>query len=263
MSGYTSSTEHLEITHADAILRLTFNRELLNYEMLENVTAAVEKAKEDSNVRVVALDVSALGDDADEMGEFPSALDGRQPEGAHGPGPLVEQRALRALRTFMKPTIGLIDGPLNGTAIDLASVCDVRIASERSTITDTRMKQGRAAATGISYVLPKLIGLSQAMRILLLGETLDAHEAVRIQFLHYVFPDEDFEERANELLARIAKMPTRAWEVHKLQVIPQLDQDFETAMVHSLGVRQTHVIEDRMEGMKAWRERRDPEFKGR
>ena len=51
-------------------------------------------------------------------------------------------------------------------------------------------------------------------------------------------------------------MPTRAWEVHKLQVLPQLDLPFDAAMVHSLGVRQTHVIEDRLEGMKAWRERR-------
>ena len=55
------------------------------------------------------------------------------------------------------------------------------------------------AVTGISYLLPKLIGQSQAMRILLLGEPIDATEARRIQLVHEVVEDADFDARANEL----------------------------------------------------------------
>ena len=78
-----------------------------------------------------------------------------------------------------------------------------------------------------------------------------------------MFDDPDFESRASELLRDIAALPTRAWEVHKKQVLPQLDLGFDAAMVHCLGIRQTHVIEDQQEGRLAWRERRDPVFTGR
>ena len=99
--------------------------------------------------------------------------------------------------------------------------------------------------------------------MLLLGEVLTAAEAHRIDLVHEVVPAAGFRARADALAADIAQLPTRAWAVHKLQVLPQLDMGFEAAMTHSLGVRQTHVIEDRAEGMRAWRERRPPAFTGR
>lgn len=262
MNRYESTTEDLVVDITESILRLSYARDLLNYGILENLSRLIYQANDDPNIRVVAIDASALGDDVGEMGEFPDALAHRRPQGKHGPGPIVEQETIRALREFMKPTVALIDGPLNGLAIDIAAVCDIRLATESATVTDTRIRQGRVAATGITYVLPKLIGLSSAMRILLLGDTLEAKDAQRLQFFHEVHSDADFPKVVEERLDQIAKMATRAWEVHKMQVLPQLDQDFNTAMVHSLGIRQTHVIEDRVEGVKAWRERRNPEFKG-
>ncbi|MCE2425720.1 MAG: hypothetical protein J4F45_11600 [Pseudomonadales bacterium] len=78
-----------------------------------------------------------------------------------------------------------------------------------------------------------MIGQSQAMRILLVGEVLDAAEAKRIQLVHEVVDDDVFAGRAEELAGEIARLPTRAWEVHKLQVLPQLDLPFDAAMVHS------------------------------
>ena len=250
-------------TDDDAIVRLSFDGVPIDYAALEALRESILQAADDANVRLLVLDCRSDGDAWPEMGEWPARLASRRPAGEHGPGPLPEQDAIKALRGFMKPTLALLHGNVHGLALDFACVCDIRLAAASASIGDPRIRQGRAAATGISYLLPRLIGLSQAMRILLLGEMLDAAEALRIRLVHEVAADAEFQDRAEALATHIAQLPSRSWEVHKLQVLPQLDLAFDAAMVHSLGVRQTHVIEDRLEGAKAWRERRPPEFKGR
>ena len=253
------------LLHTDSpssVVRLVLQNRTLTYTLLSQISQYARRVQEHANVRALAIELGNVVDDPELRGEWPQELVHRFPQGSQGPGPVVEQEVIQAIRECFKPTVALIDGDLNDFAIDIACACDIRIASDRSTLRDKRISQGRTAATGITYLLPRLIGLSQAMRILMMGETLSAADALKINFLHEVIPSENVEVRFQESVAKLSKMPTRAWEVHKMQVLPQLDQDFETAMVHSLGIRQTHVIKDRAEGIKAWRERRDPEFTG-
>ncbi|MYE11544.1 MAG: hypothetical protein F4X99_07760 [Gammaproteobacteria bacterium] len=263
---YDSSTDRLTTTLSGGRLTVRFDNgdeNRIDYAVLDALASVCRSAADDPEVRVLALTGArgtfSAGAAAD-MGRWPDRFGHRRPEGSHGPAPLPEQDAVRALRSLMKPTVALLEGAVSGLALDLACVCDLRLALPDARIGDPRVRSGTAASTGIAYVLPRLIGQSQAMRILLLGETLDAAEALRIRLVHQIV---ETREAADAVIDRIATMPTRAWEVHKMQVLGQLDLDFESAMVHSLGVRQTHVIEDRLEGVQAWRERREPRFTGR
>ena len=264
MSDYEKqfSNESISCIHADGVLTYAFLRNHIDYRALDAIARGVSEAHVDPEVRAIVLQITADGDDPENPAPIPSRFAHRIPKGSHGHGPIVEQATLSVLRECTKPLIAYMRDEVNGVAIDLAAACDVRVANKSMSMCDTRILQGRAANTGISYLLPKLIGQSQAMRILLLGERLTAEEAHRIHFVHQVVEDADFDQHASELSNRIARMATRAWQIHKMQVLGQQHLDFESAMIHSLGIRQTHVINDRVEGMKAWRERRDPEFSG-
>lgn len=256
------SNDAISYTLEESVLEISFSDALIRNVALQSISEVVPLAETDANVRATVIRLYATHEDLEDSNALPTHLEHRQPQGSHGSGPLLVQNALGALFAANKPQIAVLDGAVDGLSLDLATACDLRIASESLKICDTRVERGEAASTGVSYLLPKLIGQSQAMRILLLGDTLDAEEAHRIHLVHRVFNDADFGEQAEQFIQSVARMATRAWQVHKMQVHGQMHLDFESAMVHSLGIRQTHVINDRLEGMKAWRERRPPNFTG-
>lgn len=255
-------SDSLAVEFESNALTIQFLNTYLDYQALDALTNLINTAHSDSSVRAIAIHTASQGIDPENLGELPEHFAHRAPSGSHGIGPIVEQSLMRALHDFTKPLIAYLSDQVNAFAIDIAASCDIRVASGSMTLQDTRILQARTASSGIAYILPKLIGQSQAMRILLLGEQLDAKEASEIDFVHKVIADGEFEDFAKTFTQKIEGMATRAWQVHKLQVLGQLHLDFESAMIHSLGIRQTHVINDRKEGIQAWRERRDPNFAG-
>ena len=262
MKSNSLESEFVRLEAADSVASIHVLGGTINYTVLETILNVAEQSKSDPNIRALAISIAADGSTSDQMGELPQRFRHRAPTGSHGIGPVVEQAVLRALQDLMKPTIAFLHDKVNGLAIDLAAACDILVANESMTLQDTRILQGRTVSSGITYLLPKLIGQSQAVRILLLGETLSAKEAHRIHLVHRVVADDEFESFVRSFSNQIAAMATRAWEIHKMQVLGQRHLDFESAMIHSLGIRQTHVINDRREGIQAWRERREPRFSG-
>ena len=262
MADYVEKNDFASARVEDTVLRFTLSQRILNYAAFEVLLSALHYASEQSKVRALTLELSANHCSPQELGDLPESMQHRAPSGSQGSAPIVEQAVLGEMFQLTKPLIAFMSGRCESRAIDLAALCDIRVASQTMKMQDTRILTAEAASTGISYMLPKLIGQSEASRILLLGEEISAEEAKRIHFVHRVVTDDQYEVERKSFSHQIANMATRSWQVHKMQVLGQLHLDFDSAMVHSLGVRQTHVINDRQEGVQAWRERRDPNFTG-
>lgn len=185
------------------------------------------------------------------------------PIDGHSPAPVPHQELVKALFELEKPTVALIDGDCQGFGLDLACACDLRIAASEVSIGDGRLyNTGEWSDTGITYLLPRLIGLSRAQQLLLLGERWTAQDALAAGFLYAVHDRENLEAGSAQLLERLAGMATRSYGMIKQQIVAQLALPFDIALMHSLAVRQTNIIEDRNEADEAFRASRPEHYTG-
>ncbi len=271
MPLYDSPSPAILAEHDGRTLRVRLNRpereNAVDYEMIGAMLALTREAAGDGDLRAVVFEGEGrsfcAGEAREGMGEWPPEYARRRPGGSHGAAPLPQQDLLTAVRALDRPTVAVLAGRTLGFGLDLAAVCDIRLAATDAETGDPRVHEARHAATGITHLLPRLIGLSQAMRLLLLGESVDGGEAEAIGLVHFACTPEGLDAAADELVARLAKMATRSYGVIKEQLVGQLDLPYDQALMHSLAVRQTNVIEDRGEAARAFIEKRDAHFTGR
>ena len=168
-----------------------------------------------------------------------------------------------SLARFEKPIIAAINGVAVGAGLGITLSCDVRIASEKAQFGAAWVKRGLVPDLGTTYLLPKIVGVDRAVRLMYTGEIIDAAEAERIGLVSEVVPHDSLMEAANELGRRIATGPPIAQELIKRAVFRQISRDmiqqidFET---YAQGI--CHGSEDHKEGIAAFLEKREAKFKG-
>ena len=172
--------------------------------------------------------------------------------------------AAMALHRTTKPTIAAVDGYAVGAGMNLALGCDVVICSERARFAEIFVRRGLTVDFGGTWLLPRIVGMQRAKELALSGRIIEAGEALTYGLVLEVVPAERLDDRATELAESfLAGAP-----VAQMFAKQGLSVSFESSFADALGLEgQSQAIawgtEDAVEGITAFLERRDPNWKGR
>jgi 2-(1,2-epoxy-1,2-dihydrophenyl)acetyl-CoA isomerase len=252
---------------ADGIARLRLNRPEasngLNVELLKALHEAILRCHSDSTVRVVLL--------SGEGRNFCAGGDVRtfESKGAELPQYLREatawlQLATAALIQLRVPVVTAVQGfAAGGGGLGLVCASDIVVAAESAKFFSGAVRVGMAPDGGSSVTLTQLVGLRQALRILLLNPTLSAAEAKEIGLVTDVAPDDELSSRTAEIAANLAQWPTQALSATKRLVWNGVGASVEQRLAEeSRTVSELSGTADALEGLRAVIERRPPRFGG-
>jgi 2-(1,2-epoxy-1,2-dihydrophenyl)acetyl-CoA isomerase len=162
-----------------------------------------------------------------------------------------------------KPIIGAINGVAAGTGLGLALACDMRYASDRARFIEVSVRVGMLPGGGNNFFLPRLIGLSRAMELAFMGDELGAAEAKELGLINRVLPTDSLMEETRKLATRLAKGPTRAIGLAKNLMYESAGANLEQALEKEAQFMEEAIrSQDYKEGLKAFLEKRAPNFKG-
>ncbi len=168
------------------------------------------------------------------------------------------------IRNLEKPTIAAINGPAVGGGFGLAMSCDIRLASDQARLATGYVRMGLAVEWGISYTLPRLVGSSRALELLLTGSFINAAEAERLGLVSRVVPAQELMPETKKLAAKIVNGPSFAIRQIKKAVQRSLDSDFTSQMEYEAYVQgMCRQTEDHKEAANAFLEKRAPKFQGK
>lgn len=174
------------------------------------------------------------------------------------------QAVVSALLDCEKPVLCALNGIAAGVGASMVLACDLIVAAENARIIELFARRGLAPDGGAAYLLARKVPFNVAKKLLLFGEELSAPEAERIGLVNKVVAAEDLEAETAAWAQRLASGPTRALAAAKAMLNQAFDVDREAAFrTEALLVEQVAATDDVAEGMAAFTERRDPNFRGR
>jgi len=251
---------------------LTLNRperlNAMNEQMVADLKEALEQIGKDDGVRALVVTGAGrafcAGADVSRGESREKILDETNPERVRQGIRTGPQEVTRRLRNLEKPVIAMVNGPAIGAGLDWSLACDIRYASENARFGAGFTRIGLIQGTGGFWLLPRLMGSARAAEFIFTAEIIDAREAERLGMVNRVLKPEDLEKETLSLAQRLAKMPPLAVKLSKLLLYRGLETGLDQALEMAAAMQPIVLnSQDHKEGLAAFREKREPVFKGR
>ena len=227
----TSAFETIILSKSGDVAEIALNRPRVlnayNMQMRDDMSQALEAVQDDPDVRCVLLRgegdrAFCTGADLTEFGTAPSRVIARQVRW--------ERDVWGQFLSLDKPIVAALHGYVIGSGIEMAMLCDIRIASDDAVFGLPEAALGMLPAAGGSQTIPRTVGRSRALEALLSNERMDAAKALDIGLVHRVVPRETLLDEAQAQARQLASYPAHLLKAMKEALLRGLDMPLERAL---------------------------------
>ena len=257
----------IEARHG-AIATLVMNRpdrlNALNSELTIAVQEALGRIAQDESIRVVVL--TGAGRAFCSGGDLGVIGKGRASGETQSLEPLLRagMQAVLTMRVMPQPVIAAVNGAAAGAGMNIALAADIRVAAEEATFGQNFAKVGLFPDFGGTYFLPQLVGPSKAAELFYTGDMIDAKTALRLGIVNHVVPSALLEVEVKALAERIMHGPPVAVRAVKKTLFASEGKKLAAALEHEVQEQvRCYLSEDCSEGIRAFFEKRPPQFRGK
>jgi 2-(1,2-epoxy-1,2-dihydrophenyl)acetyl-CoA isomerase len=255
--------DNIKVSVEKCIATIELNRpEKLNAfigHMRRDLAQALEQAASDRGVRVVVLTGAGrgfcAGADVAYMAELMERQDVDEFTRLLGAG----RRVVTAIRQMTKPVIASINGAAYGAGFNLALACDIRIAAESATFSQSFVKVGLHPDWGGTYFLPRVVPSNLACEMFFLGDSIDAGRAAHLGIVNRVVADEELPAETRRLAERLRDAPYKSIAAAKHAVYMSEESSIERMLQYETEAQlQCFQSKEARERVRAFIEKRDP-----